>query len=352
MSDRKLVALDAGHGLKTAGKQTPDGIKEWTLNDKVRDKVVEMLKGYNVDFIFTDKNEGNTDESLTSRRTMYVNAKVDAAVSIHHNGLNGKWHNATGVEIYYDRTHTAKDKELAECIYAGMSKHTGLKGRGIKQANFAVINQNVVPAVLVEGGFMDSEKDHPVITSDAGQTGYAKAVAEGLIKFLKLEKSSSKAEPTIPVEPSPAKPTNSIKSGDIVEIAAGATYYNGSNIPDWVKKIQWVVKSVDGDRVVIDKSRDGRSSINSPINAKFLKVVASDNTAKTESIKVRVTIANLNIRKGPGTDYATIGRFTGVGTFTIVETKSGKGSTAGWGLLKSYEKGRNGWISLDYAKRV
>lgn len=37
------IGLDAGHGLKTAGKQTPDGIKEWTLNDKVRDKVVQLL---------------------------------------------------------------------------------------------------------------------------------------------------------------------------------------------------------------------------------------------------------------------------------------------------------------------
>ena len=45
------IALDAGHGLNTPGKQTPDGIKEWTLNDKVRDKVVAccqnmMLKSY------------------------------------------------------------------------------------------------------------------------------------------------------------------------------------------------------------------------------------------------------------------------------------------------------------------
>ena len=37
------IAFDAGHGLYTAGKQTPDGIKEWTLNDKVRDKIVAML---------------------------------------------------------------------------------------------------------------------------------------------------------------------------------------------------------------------------------------------------------------------------------------------------------------------
>lgn len=62
----------------------------------------------------------------------------------------------------------------------------------------------------------------------------------------------------------------------------------------------------------------------------------------------KVNVSELNIRKGPGTDYATTGKFTGVGTFTIVEVKSGKGSDAGWGRLKSGA----GWVSLDYAKRV
>lgn len=63
---------------------------------------------------------------------------------------------------------------------------------------------------------------------------------------------------------------------------------------------------------------------------------------------VRVSISNLNIRKGAGTNYATIGKYTGKGIFTIAEVKAGKGSTAGWGRLKSGA----GWISLDYATRI
>lgn len=186
----KVIALDAGHGLKTAGKQTPDGIKEWTLNDKVRDKVVAMLKDYDVNFIFPDNDEGNVDEALSNRRTMYVNKKVDAAVSIHHNAYKGTWCTATGVEIYTDNNATAADKALAAAIYERLVTNTGMKGRGIKKANWAVINQNTVPAVLVEGGFMDNKKDHAVITSDAGQTAYAKAIADGLIEFLKLKKKA------------------------------------------------------------------------------------------------------------------------------------------------------------------
>ena len=97
----KKIALDAGHGLRTFGKQTPDGIKEWTLNNKVRDKVVSLLKDYDVEFIFPDNNEGNVDETLANRRAIYIKEKVDAVVSIHHNAFTGKWNTkATGVEVY------------------------------------------------------------------------------------------------------------------------------------------------------------------------------------------------------------------------------------------------------------
>ena len=64
--------------------------------------------------------------------------------------------------------------------------------------------------------------------------------------------------------------------------------------------------------------------------------------------KVKVDILDLRIRTGAGTDYAKTGEYTGKGVFTITEVKAGKGSTAGWGKLKSGA----GWISLDYATRL
>lgn len=69
------------------------------------------------------------------------------------------------------------------------------------------------------------------------------------------------------------------------------------------------------------------------------------------SYMVKVDIPDLNIRKGPGTGYARTGRFTGVGAFTIVEEADGAGASK-WGLLKSYQKKRDGWISLDYVTRI
>ena len=70
--------------------------------------------------------------------------------------------------------------------------------------------------------------------------------------------------------------------------------------------------------------------------------------ATSTTFKVKVEIPDLNIRKGPGTNYSKVGKFTGKGVFTIVETKAGSGSKSGWGRLKS----GLGWISLDYAKKI
>lgn len=67
-----------------------------------------------------------------------------------------------------------------------------------------------------------------------------------------------------------------------------------------------------------------------------------------KAYKVRVAITDLNIRKGPGTNYSKTGKCTGKGVFTIVKESTGSGSKKGWGKLKSGD----GWISLDYATKI
>ena len=63
---------------------------------------------------------------------------------------------------------------------------------------------------------------------------------------------------------------------------------------------------------------------------------------------VKVSIPDLNIRVGAGTDTAKTGKYTGVGCFSITEVLAGKGSEKGWGRLKS----GTGFISLDYCQKV
>ena len=60
---------------------------------------------------------------------------------------------------------------------------------------------------------------------------------------------------------------------------------------------------------------------------------------------VRISISDLNYRKGPSTSYETYG-YIEPGVYTIADEKDG------WGLLKAYADKRNGWISLKYATRI
>ena len=80
------------------------------------------------------------------------------------------------------------------------------------------------------------------------------------------------------------------------------------------------------------------------------KVVYEPKAAEPEvkvPFLVKVSISDLNIRKGPGTDYDRV-QFIPIGVYTIMEVRSGKGSSAGWGRLKS----GIGWISLDFVNKV
>ena len=78
------------------------------------------------------------------------------------------------------------------------------------------------------------------------------------------------------------------------------------------------------------------------------KAVYSKHTTKKLPYKVQIDVDDLRIRTGAGTGYAVTGEYTGRGVFTIVEEKAGKGSTAGWGKLKSGA----GWVSLDYCTKL
>lgn len=70
-------------------------------------------------------------------------------------------------------------------------------------------------------------------------------------------------------------------------------------------------------------------------------------TASPNSFQVKVTADSLKIRSGPGTNFNQVGSIKDKGTYTIISTESGPGSSTGWGRLLSGA----GWISLDYTKR-
>lgn len=80
-----------------------------------------------------------------------------------------------------------------------------------------------------------------------------------------------------------------VKEGDIVSLASNAVYYNGKDMPDWVRNDHWIVKSRDNDRVVLGANRSGTHMINSPVNVSFLTLV-SENTAPQKEAQANTPI--------------------------------------------------------------
>lgn len=78
------------------------------------------------------------------------------------------------------------------------------------------------------------------------------------------------------------------------------------------------------------------------------KLLDDQNGKVSGSFRVKVTVNDLNVRSGPGTNYSKRSTKAAPGVYTIVETRDGPGSKDGWGRLASGA----GWISLDYTTRV
>lgn len=191
------LAIGAGHGLHTAGKRVPKELdkeqtREWVLNDRVVRYTIDLLGKYKIDILRTDDPTGKVDVSLRNRANKANNWKADLYISIHHNagiylGLGG------GVTVYRYPNSTKTSHTLAQSFYNEIVGKNNLKGNRaspINQANFQILRQTTMTALLLENGFMDSRTDYPIITTD----DHARKTAEGIVNFLvknyKLEKKT------------------------------------------------------------------------------------------------------------------------------------------------------------------
>lgn len=84
---------------------------------------------------------------------------------------------------------------------------------------------------------------------------------------------------------------------------------------------------------------------------KSTSTTTSSGATASTPYTVKINTDALNIRKGAGTNYASVGVIKDKGIYTIVDEATGTGATK-WGLLKLYSTSRNGWISLDYCQKV
>lgn len=83
--------------------------------------------------------------------------------------------------------------------------------------------------------------------------------------------------------------SGNVKVGSLVSIKAGATYYNGVSVPDWVRNQKWYVYSISGNRVVINKNESGTNAIMSPIDVKYLTTGSSSSSSSSTTTEEKVS---------------------------------------------------------------
>ena len=329
-----ILVLDAGHGLTTAGKQTMNGrlgiIKEWELNNKVVGYLMEYLSDYVVTIYRTDDPTGKTDVDLLERVKRCNSYAPILFISLHHNAGGG-----TGIEVYWHSSGTAEDKKIAGIVAPKLAAATGMRNRGVKQAAFTVLTCKAT-AILVEGGFMDTQSDYEYICSEVGQRAYAKAVADSVIEYLSLKKKATTSSSNTTSSTSTA-----FKVGDKVKVKTAATHYaTGQSIKSFVKGSTYEVTKVDGNKLLL-------STINSYVWDYDVDKASSSTTTATASANsflVKIICDELNIRKSASFDSKVVGTAKKGEVFTVVDEQNG--------LYKL--KSGAGWISANskYVQKI
>lgn len=191
------VAIDAGHGLNTAGKRTPDGEREWAFNNAVVLALIAELTRYkDVQILRLDDPTGKVDVPLSERTRKANEWGADLVISVHHNANTAKWGAWGGVETFVQVGTGGKSLELAKAVQPRIVKAMGLRDRGVKFANLHMLRESKMPAILTEGGFMDSTTDIGALRNQAKLQAQGKAIAHGIADVFALKEAEQVANKT------------------------------------------------------------------------------------------------------------------------------------------------------------
>jgi N-acetylmuramoyl-L-alanine amidase len=225
-----LIVIDAGHGPNTPGKRTPDGsMKEYDFNSAVANYLRDELAKYeNVRTHFT---HSDREDVPLKRRTDEANRIcADLFVSIHANAAGANWSSAEGIETFVYKTRPREAVALAEKVQAQLIASTGRKNRGVKTADFHVLRETKMTAILVECGFMTHREEAALLKSDDYRRKVACAIARAIAEQYGLKRKT---------EPKQAQAQSQPKeqSGTIHRVQVGA-FSNRANAEALVKKLK------------------------------------------------------------------------------------------------------------------
>ena len=189
---KPIIVLDAGHGGKNTGAK-----KQYPLCEEKRLSLITTLlakryieqMGYRV--ILTR----SKDAFISLAKRVYIANKfnADLFVSIHFNSSYNR--KAKGIEVYYPRKiksnkRSSLSHRLASNILLKSIFHTKAVSRGVKEANFYVIKDTKMPAILLEGGFITNDVECRRLRQRQYLEKLAKGIAEGVGIYLKRSSSA------------------------------------------------------------------------------------------------------------------------------------------------------------------
>ncbi|BCA85560.1 hypothetical protein EsVE80_10830 [Enterococcus saigonensis] len=170
------VVLDAGHGGIDTGAESNDGTlieKELTL--QTVKKIGAALEKIGVNVVYTRTQDNYLALDEIAEKSMRESA--DLFISIHYdkydydNGMNGQ----TTYYYYQD------DKFMATVINTALANNLTLGNNGVRQGNYFVLRQSNRPSLLLELGYLNSDRDVAIIK----QTDFQNKVATGIVAGLR-----------------------------------------------------------------------------------------------------------------------------------------------------------------------
>lgn len=171
VGNKKGVVIDAAHGGTDLGA-TYDTYLEKNIVLSIASKIKQYNKDTDTEIILT--RDADIFPSLSERTDLVNREQPKMFISLHVNRTMRNDGSKTGPEIYYSEKnkHSEQSKILAEKLAQkiGTSK--------VKSQDFYVLRNTNVPAIMVEIGYIDNDKDRENMTSENGQNEIAKQILE------------------------------------------------------------------------------------------------------------------------------------------------------------------------------
>lgn len=179
-----IIVLDAGHGGKDEGARVKH-LEEKKLTLRTTFLVKKHLEELGYRVVLTRARD--VFLPLSTRVNLANRRDPSLFVSIHYNSALSPA--ANGIEVYYygkgDPKRRLASKTLATNVLENMIAFTKGNSRGVKQGNFQVIRETVMPAILVEAGFITSSEERERLSNQAYLDQLAKGIAIGIDKFVR-----------------------------------------------------------------------------------------------------------------------------------------------------------------------